>query len=122
MPIPKKKHLNHLERRWIENVVNWMEKMVRKKRVTVYFTTVIVIVAAIIGVYKIKVSGSLIEDMPKTKAFYKDIKFFELIRHFFSTNINYIVTILFHFIECRQVCVRVSCFCCRVPFCEFSMN
>jgi predicted RND superfamily exporter protein len=77
MPIPKKKHLNHLERRWIENVVNWMEKMVRKKRVTVYFTTVIVIVAAIIGVYKIKVSGSLIEDMPKSLEFYKDIKFFE---------------------------------------------
>jgi len=77
MPIPKKKHLNHLEKRWIENVVNWMEKMVRKKRVTVYFTTVVVIVAAIIGVYKIKVSGSLIEDMPKSLEFYKDIKFFE---------------------------------------------
>ena len=58
MPVPKKKHLNHLERRWIENVVDWMEKIVRKKRVTVYFTTVIVIVAGIIGVYKIKVSGS----------------------------------------------------------------
>ena len=77
MPVPKKKHLNHLERRWIENVVDWMEKIVRKKRVTVYFTTVIVIVAGIIGVYKIKVSGSLIEDMPKSLEFYKDIKFFE---------------------------------------------
>jgi predicted RND superfamily exporter protein len=77
MPVPKKKHLNHLEKRWIENVVDWMEKMVRKKRVTVYFTTVIVIVAGIIGVYKIKVSGSLIEDMPKSLEFYKDIKFFE---------------------------------------------
>ena len=75
MPVPKKKHLNHLERRWIENVVDWMEKIVRKKRVTVYFTTVIVIVAGIIGVYKIKVSGSLIEDMPKSLEFYKDIKF-----------------------------------------------
>jgi len=77
MPLPKKKHLNHLETKWIENVVNWMEKMVRNRRITIYFTTVIVIVAAIIGVYKIKVSGSLIEDMPKSLEFYQDIKFFE---------------------------------------------
>ena len=77
MPLPKKKHLNHLEKKWIENVVNWMEKMVKKQRITIYFTTVIVIILAIIGVYKIKVSGSLIEDMPKSLEFYKDIKFFE---------------------------------------------
>ena len=77
MPLPKNKHLNHLEKKWIENVVNWMEKMVKKQRITIYFTTVIVIILAIIGVYKIKVSGSLIEDMPKSLEFYKDIKFFE---------------------------------------------
>lgn len=77
MPPPKKKHLNHLERRWIENVVNWMEKMVKEQRITIYITTVIVIILSIIGVYQIKVSGSLIEDMPKSMQFYSDIKFFE---------------------------------------------
>ena len=77
MPLPKKKHLNHLERKWIENVVDWMERMVRNQRITIYFATVIVLVLSIIGVYKIKVSGSLIEDMPKSTGFYKDIKFFE---------------------------------------------
>ncbi len=77
MPLPKKKHLNHLEKRWIENVVDWMERMVRNHRISIYFATVIVIIAGIIGVYQIKVSGSLIEDMPKSKSFYEDIKFFE---------------------------------------------
>ena len=77
MEPPKKKHLNHLERKWMENVVNWMEKMVREQRITIYITTVIVIILGFIGLYQIRVSGSLIEDMPKTKAFYKDIKFFE---------------------------------------------
>ena len=77
MPLPKKKHLSHLENKWIENVVNWMEKMVKSRRISIYFTTVLVIVLSIIGVYKINVSGSLIEDMPKTSGFYKDIKFFE---------------------------------------------
>jgi len=77
MPLPKPKHLNHLETQWIENVVNWMEKTVRDRRITIYFTSVIIIILGIIGVYQIRVSGSLIEDMPKSMDFYKDIKFFE---------------------------------------------
>lgn len=54
-----------------------MEKTVRNNRISIYFATVLIIVLGIIGVYKIKVSGSLIEDMPKSMGFYKDIKFFE---------------------------------------------
>lgn len=77
MPLPKKKHLSHLEKRWIENVVNWMEKTVKEQRIGVYITTVIIIILSIIGVYQIRVSGSLIEDMPKGKEFFKDIRFFE---------------------------------------------
>lgn len=77
MPLPKKKHLVHLDRNWVEGIVNWMEKMVRHHRITIYFASVFVIILGIIGVYQIKVSGSLTEDMPKGSAFYKDIKFFE---------------------------------------------
>jgi predicted RND superfamily exporter protein len=77
MPLPKKRHLNHLEKKWIDTIVNWMERMVRFKRISIYITSVIVIILGIIGVYQIRVSGSLIEDMPKGMQFYKDIKFFE---------------------------------------------
>lgn len=77
MPLPKKKHLNHLEKQWMENVVNWMERMVREQRIGVYITTVVVIILGLIGLFQIRVSGSLIEDMPKGMQFYKDIKFFE---------------------------------------------
>ena len=77
MPLPKKKHLNHLEKRWISSVVEWMIGMVRKRKITIYLCSITIIIASIIGVYKIRVSGSLIEDMPKDKTFYKDILFFE---------------------------------------------
>ncbi len=77
MPLPKKKHLNHLEKKWIDNVIKWMENTVRNRRITVYFTTVLIIIFGIIGIYQIRVSGSLIEDMPHGMQFYKDIKFFE---------------------------------------------
>ncbi len=77
MPLPQKKHLNHLERRWMNGVVSWMENMVRKNRIGIYITSVIMIIIGIIGVYQIKVSGSLIDDMPKEAQFYKDIEFFQ---------------------------------------------
>jgi predicted RND superfamily exporter protein len=74
---PKDRHLEHLERKWIDAIVNWMENTVRHHRIAIYISTVAIIVTSIIGVYMIRVSGSLIEDMPKGKAFYKDILFFE---------------------------------------------
>ena len=77
MPLPKDKHLDHLERRWMNSVVVWMEKMVKEKRIEIYITSVIIIILGIIGVYQIKVSGSLIDDMPKEAEFFHDIEFFQ---------------------------------------------
>jgi predicted RND superfamily exporter protein len=77
MPMPKDKHLKHLDRTWMDVIVNWMENMVRNHRFTIYSATVAVIIASMIGVYQMKLSGSLIDDMPKDKEFYHDIRFFE---------------------------------------------
>ncbi|WP_111708914.1 efflux RND transporter permease subunit [Lutibacter citreus] len=77
LPLPKEKHLKHLERKWIDAIVKWMESIVRNHRIAVYITTTTIIIISMIGVYMIKVSGSLIEDMPKGKQFFKDIVFFE---------------------------------------------
>ncbi len=77
LPLPKEKHLKHLERKWIDAIVTWMESIVRNHRVAVYASTIVLIIVSMIGVYMIKISGSLIEDMPKGKQFFKDIVFFE---------------------------------------------
>ena len=77
MPMPKDKHLEHLNKRWINTIVDWMEYMVRHKKITIYVTALLLLIASIIGIYQIKISGSLIEDMPKKAAFFEDIRFFE---------------------------------------------
>lgn len=77
MPLPKEKHLRHLKSTWIEGVIKAIEHTVRHKRIEIYITTVVIIVVSMIGVNLIKVSGSLIEDMPKSKQFTKDIQFVE---------------------------------------------
>ena len=77
MAVPKYKHLKHLNKRWIGSFVNWMERMVREHRIAIYIVTIGLLCASIIGINNIKLSGSLIEDMPKKAGFYSDIKFFE---------------------------------------------
>jgi uncharacterized protein len=77
MPVPKYKHLKHLNKRWIGSFVTWMERMVREHRIGIYAVTILLLCASIIGIYNIKLSGSLIEDMPQNADFFSDIKFFE---------------------------------------------
>ena len=77
MALPKTKHLKHLNKKWIDIFVNWMERMVRDYRIGVYITSVIVLVLSIVGIYQIKITGSRIEDLPKNTHYFKDIRFFE---------------------------------------------
>jgi predicted RND superfamily exporter protein len=77
MPLPKHKHLKHLNTKWIETFVSWMERIVRDRRITVYVVSIALLVTSIIGIYQIDISGSPIEDMPKKAEFFKDIRFFE---------------------------------------------
>jgi len=77
MPSPNEKHLRHLGKQWIEGFVEWVVKMVKHRRVTIYFTSVAVLVLSVVGIFNIKISGSLLEDMPQSADFFQDIKFFE---------------------------------------------
>jgi len=77
MERPNKKHLKHLKNKTVDFFVTWMEKTVRNKRVNVYLVTLFGLIIGITGIYQMKISGSLIEDMPKSAPFFKDILFFD---------------------------------------------
>lgn len=77
MALPKNKHLNHLNKRWINRFVDWMENKVRHNRIAIYMISIGLLCVSIIGIYNIKISGSLVEDMPKKTEFFKSIRFFE---------------------------------------------
>jgi len=74
---PRDRHLKHLNTRWIGTFVDWMENMVRNHRIAIYISSLALLILSIIGIYTIKVSGSILEDMPQQTQFYKDVKFFE---------------------------------------------
>lgn len=77
MAIPKEKHLHHLSKNYLSAVLNWVEYAVRYNRRIIYTIYGLLLVFSIIGVSQMKVSGSLIGEMPKSASFFKDILFFE---------------------------------------------
>jgi predicted RND superfamily exporter protein len=77
MPMPNEKHLEHLNKRWINTLGDWIETTVKQKNIAIYIISVLLLVVSIIGIYQIKTSGSLLEDMPKNAEFYQDIQFYE---------------------------------------------
>ena len=77
MSVPKEKHLYHLSKTYISSVLDWVENIVKYKRKVIYTIYGLLLIFSIIGVSKMKVSGSLIGEMPKSASFFKDIVFFE---------------------------------------------
>lgn len=77
MPLPKEKHLNHLSKNYLTSILNLVENLVKNKRNQIYIIYGLLLIFSVIGVSQMKVSGSLIGEMPKSASFFKDILFFE---------------------------------------------
>ncbi|CAM3973853.1 MULTISPECIES: efflux RND transporter permease subunit [Flavobacterium] len=77
MPLPKEKHLAHLGKNYTNTFIKWIENSIRKHPVVIYSSAIGLLVFGIIGIFQIKISGSIIEDMPKKTGFFEDILFYE---------------------------------------------
>ncbi len=77
MPIPKERHLVHLERNYVVTFMEWIQRTVKSSRFSVYTVAILVFSLSVFGLFQMRISGSLIEDMPKKSAFFNDIVFFE---------------------------------------------
>lgn len=77
IPAPKDRHIEHLDRGYVKSFMDWILRNVKDNRFSIYTVAVSLLVISIIGIYKMRISGSIIEDMPKKAAFFKDILFFE---------------------------------------------
>jgi len=77
MKVPNKKHLQHLRNKTIQKFIKILEDIVKQKKINTYTTSLVLIITSIIGIYQINISGSMLDDMPKKKNFFKDIVFFD---------------------------------------------
>lgn len=77
IPSPIPRHLGHLERESLTTFFKWIIDTVKHNRKGVYTVSIILLIFGMYGITKIRISGSIIEDMPKKTAFFDDIRFFE---------------------------------------------
>lgn len=77
IPAPKDRHIEHLDRGSVKTFMDWILRNVKTNRFSIYVVAILLLVFSIIGIFQMRISGSLIEDMPKKEAFFEDIVFFE---------------------------------------------
>ena len=77
IPPPTDRHLEHLDRNYVKSFMDWISHTVKNNRFSIYVVSILLLVFSIIGIFQMRISGSLIEDMPKNTEFFKDIIFFE---------------------------------------------
>ena len=77
MPVPKAKHMNYLENKWLLRLLTKIEQWVFSHKKTIYITTAVALVISIAGITKLKTQAFIVDDLPQKDKIYTDLKFFE---------------------------------------------
>jgi len=77
MPVPKPRHLAHLDRRWLDRVVEAIVGVTRSSRPLIYGTTFAVTVVACYGITRLKEQSRIVDDLPADNPVVADLHFFE---------------------------------------------
>ena len=77
MPAPKSRHTKYLDspalNRWLHRLEYWS----LNHRKFIYTVTIVIIAVAIVGIFRLKSVGYIVDDLPKSDKIYTDLKFFE---------------------------------------------
>jgi len=77
LPTPTEKQLKHLSFSPLGGVLNAFDWIVQKRRFVVFGVTGVVVVFAIIGVYKVHSVSFMVDDIPEESQVKQDLRFFE---------------------------------------------
>ena len=77
LPAPKPAQTKYLDNRWITTFLIRIEHWVMNHKKTVFGVTGVVLIVAIIGIFKLKTVAFIVDDLPKDDTIYTDLKFFE---------------------------------------------
>lgn len=77
LPSPTGKKTDHLNQRWVVNLVNWFDRLTGKHRPLVYVLTACVVLVSINGMRLIETTGNIVDDLPKNHTVVNDLHWFE---------------------------------------------
>lgn len=77
LPAPKSRHTKYLENarlnRWLDRLERWS----LNHRRLIYGITGVLVLASLLGIFRLKSEGFIVDDLPKSDKIYTDLKFFE---------------------------------------------
>lgn len=76
-PVPRQKHIKHLEKGIIKRIVDMVVRVVTTRRKIIYAITMILFATAIFGITKLKTTGNIVDDISSKDKLYKDMIFLE---------------------------------------------
>ncbi|CAG5085455.1 efflux RND transporter permease subunit [Parvicella tangerina] len=74
---PKEKHTKHLEKKWLDKVIEGLLTISQHHRPAVYISSLAVVGLGLFGMSLMKTSGNIVDDLPKGDAVVQDLKYFE---------------------------------------------
>lgn len=74
---PEVKHTKHLDNKYTTRIIEKVVYLVQNHRKTIYITTLVGIVLAVVGVSRLKTTGNVVDDIPQGHPMYVDLLFFE---------------------------------------------
>jgi len=77
LPSPKQKHVRYLENKILEHILIRIERWTFHHTKWIYGVTVVALIAAVIGITRLKSEGFIVDDLPKNDKIYADLKWFE---------------------------------------------
>lgn len=77
LPAPKPRHTKYLDnerlQRWLFRLENWA----LNHRKLIFSATLVVLIIAVMGIFRLQSVGYIVDDLPRTDKIYTDLKFFE---------------------------------------------
>ena len=77
MPAPKEKHTKHLEKGWLSYFLKTLSNIVTNHRKWVYTLSILLVVFSIVGIYMLRTTGRLIDDLPKNNKARTDLAYIQ---------------------------------------------
>jgi predicted RND superfamily exporter protein len=77
LPPPKDKHVRYLENRWLKQFLVNIERWAFNHARWIYGITLVVLIFSVMGIFRIKSVGYIVDDLPRSNKIYTDLKWFE---------------------------------------------
>jgi predicted RND superfamily exporter protein len=74
---PAEKHVAHLDNKIFRRILEKIIYIIQNKRKLVYTAACLLVIFGIIGIFQMRTSGKVVDDIRKTDPIFVDLKFFE---------------------------------------------